>query len=176
MSELELDIKQIINESCNRDDFCIYNIIIALKYCNHLIGTKEKELIIKLLPIRTNKIQEIMQRSIAIQNTTLWQCKRQNYITASSSGQCANLMGKASRFNCLLDKVTHGSLSICPENYWTDFGHRFEPVVKMIYCARNNRTIHNIGLVPHKKIGYLAASTDGITTVDNEIINIEINT
>ena len=177
MNDLTTSIKYIITQSSMRSDINIANIIIALEHCYPKLQiTKQLIKTIKhLLPEQPNKLDNIKQQCIAITNTSKWDIARQWYITASLSGQCAGLMGKISRLNCLIEKVTYGSLSTCPETYWTDFGHRFEPVVKNIYTGRTGNHVHDVGLVCHDKIGYLAASTDGICLDQNgQIINIEI--
>ncbi len=174
----ESAIKTIISETLNDENFCISDIIIALKLtCSDTIDINTLVTkIYSLLPERTNKLDSIKQRTIAVSNTYQWDKARQSYITASLSGQCANLMGNISRMNCLIDKVTYGSMSTCPETYWTDYGHRFEQVIKHIYMEKTNNIIHDVGLIAHQKIGYMAASTDGIAvdSITGKLINIEI--
>ena len=80
-------------------------------------------------------------------------------------------MGPVARHNLLLEKASYGEYRSFNGGFHTHYGNRYEPVSNAIYCYRTGRKIHMFGLIPHKEIGFLAASTDGVT--DN-IRNIEI--
>jgi len=80
-------------------------------------------------------------------------------------------MGYVARLNLILEKATYGTYRTFFGGKATQYGTRFEPVSNDIYCYRNNTRIHEFGLIPHKTIPFLGASTDGVS---DELKNIEI--
>lgn len=123
------------------------------------------------LSAEQQKIAELQQRSMSSQRTTDWLAKRNNYITGSIIAHALNLMGQAARNNLLLEKASNGGYRSFGGSFHTHYGNRYEPVTNMIYCYRNKTKIHDFGLIQHKDVDFLAASTDGVT---DQLRNIEI--
>lgn len=107
------------------------------------------------------------------QKSAEWLSRRHNFITASVVAACAGLTGDSTRTNVLLDKASFGQYGHFGGGYYTDKGNIFEKVTNTIYCQRNMTSIHEFGLIPHKDIPFLGASTDGVT---ESLVNIEIKT
>lgn len=49
-------------------------------------------------------------------------------------------------------------------NKFTLWGERFEPIASGIYAQMNHTDVYDLGLIPHPKYEFLAASPDGITS------------
>jgi len=119
-----------------------------------------------------NRLIEFKNRELSgDQRTQEWLNQRNNYITASVVASASLLMGKVAYNNLLLEKGSKGQFKTFFGNIHTHHGNQFEPVTNDIYCYRNNTKIHEFGLIPHKTVPFLGASTDGVT---NELRNIEI--
>lgn len=104
------------------------------------------------------------------QGSAEWLSRRYRYLTASTVGVALGIDGPAARTNLLLEKVLGES------NFRggaaTQWGHRYEPLIDLIYEFRHPRvTVHHLNLVEHKTVKYLGASTDGLASNG---INMEI--
>lgn len=135
------------------------------------VGSLEFDLPDSELTEYQRKINELKSRSVTSQRTTDWLKVRHEYITASVMASALSLMGKSSRENLLLEKASYGDFKTFFGNIHTHHGNQFEPVTNAIYCYRNNTKIYDYGLIPHKTVPFLGASTDGVTS---ELRNIEI--
>jgi putative phage-type endonuclease len=119
-------------------------------------------------------LESLRQRELSgEQKSDEWLRRRHNFITASAVAACAGLAGESSRMNVLLEKASYGQYSHFAGGYYTDKGNIFETVTNSIYCQRNSTEIHEFGLIPHKEVPFLGASTDGVTS---SLVNIEIKT
>lgn len=118
------------------------------------------------------KLNELNKRShFADQRSAEWKQQRHSYITGSAVAHAAGIMGAVARQNLLLEKASTGQFSSFFGNIYTHFGNMMEPVTNAIYCHKNSTQIREYGLIEHKDIKFLGASTDGVT---NELRNIEI--
>ena len=48
-------------------------------------------------------------------------------------------------------------------NAATEHGNKYEDVARVIYEKRYNEKVHELGIIPHPEIGFLAGSPDGVT-------------
>lgn len=118
------------------------------------------------------KLAELESRSFNDdQRTEGWLKRRHDFITGSIVAHAIGLMGPAARHNLLLEKASYGEYRSFNGGYHTHYGNRYEPVSNAIYSYRTGRKINMFGLIPHNKVEFLGASTDGVT---NNNRNIEI--
>lgn len=130
------------------------------------------ELLINGSDAKKAKIKELYKRTKKnAQGTQEWLNDRHNYISGSITAHAANHMGYIARLNLILEKATFGEYRTFFGGKATHYGTRYESVSNDIYCYRNNTQIHEFGIIPHKNISFLGASTDGVS---NELRNIEI--
>lgn len=124
-------------------------------------------------PDLNSKLEELRSRDLTsgIQRDQNWLKIRQNHLTASTIAAAAGLMGNASRQNLLLEKASWGEYGSFGGGTHTHFGNRFEEVTNDIYCYRKKTVIHEFGMIRHKTVSFLGASTDGVS---GEGRNIEI--
>lgn len=121
-----------------------------------------------------DRLTQYESRSMGDQRTDDWLKKRNNYLTASTIAQAANLCAESARTNLLLEKGSCGSHRTFFGNVHTHHGNQFEPVVNSVYCYRNDTIIYDYGLIAHKTIPFLGASTDGVACYPDQLRNIEI--
>ena len=145
--------------------------------------------------IRIKPNKEILRKKIEYlrsipqpeQRTNEWYLFRHKFLTASSiwkafgsqSSQNQLIHDKCKPIN--IDK--YKAVSIDSAMHW---GNKYEPVSISIYEQKYNTTISDFGCIPHKNITFIAASPDGINTLDTSdrygrmlevknIVNREIN-
>ena len=101
------------------------------------------------------------------QRTTEWYNFRYKYLTASSIWKA--FISQSTRNQLIYDKCK--PLNIEKYNHTTTdspmhWGHKYEPVSVQIYEHLFNTNVSDFGCIPHKTIHYLAASPDGINTLE----------
>lgn len=110
------------------------------------------------------KIKEFRKYPHYKQGSRDWLTQRNNYLTASTIAAAIGLKGKAARRELLIGKVSFGKLNTFRGNSATNWGNKHEEVANMIYCYRNNVTVHEFGLIPSEKYPILGVSPDGIVS------------
>lgn len=116
-----------------------------------------------------NNLTRILSLPQIEQRTDLWLQLRYDLVTASILARAIGLCGKASRNTLLYSKICRSSEF--KGTYPTERGNRLEPVTNLLYTDITGRSVHDVGLVRHKTIPYIGASSDGI---DEYGTNIEI--
>uniref|UniRef100_A0A6C0ILQ7 YqaJ viral recombinase domain-containing protein n=1 Tax=viral metagenome TaxID=1070528 RepID=A0A6C0ILQ7_9ZZZZ len=101
------------------------------------------------------------------QRTTEWYNFRYRYLTASSIWKA--FISESTKNQLIFDKCK--PLNIEKYNHTsTDspmhWGHKYEPISVQLYEDYYKTTVSDFGCIPHATIGYLAASPDGINTLE----------
>lgn len=105
------------------------------------------------------------------QRTPEWYDIRSRYLTASSLWKA--FMSQSTKNQLIFDKCkplnmdkynSNRNVSIESPLHW---GHKYEPLSVMFYEKLYSTTISDFGCLPHKTISYLAASPDGINTLES---------
>jgi len=121
------------------------------------------------------------------QRTNEWYIFRHKFLTASSIWKAFG--SKSSQNQLIYDKCKpinidkYKTVSIDSAMHW---GNKYEPVSISIYEQKYDTKISDFGCIPHKDISFIAASPDGINTLDTSdrygrmlevknIVNREIN-
>jgi hypothetical protein len=111
-------------------------------------------------------MDELCSREQVEQRTPAWYAQTAIVISASELGA---LFGSPRlRAQLVMSKITLGTLRTnilaCPSKTMTpfDWGIRFEPVVKQIYCHRYNATIKELGRLTDLEDKRCTASPDGL--------------
>lgn len=103
------------------------------------------------------------------QRTPEWYEFRYNHLTASNiwktfySNSTRNqlIFEKCKPHNS--DKYKKGNLSLDSPLHW---GQKYEPLSALLYEKMYNTTVSDFGCIPHNKHNFLAASPDGINTLE----------
>ena len=145
--------------------------------------------------IRIKPNKEILRKKIEYlrsipqpdQRTNEWYLFRHRFLTASSIWKAFG--SQSSQNQLIYDKCKPINVdkykAVCTDSamHW---GNKYEPVSISIYEQKYNTTISDFGCIPHKNISFIAASPDGINTLDTSdrygrmlevknIVNREIN-
>ncbi len=101
------------------------------------------------------------------QRTTDWYNFRYRYLTASSIWKA--FISESTRNQLIFDKCKplnlekYNSVSTDTPMHW---GNKYEDVSLQIYEYKYKTKVSDFGCIPHSTIGYLAASPDGINTLE----------
>ena len=119
------------------------------------------------------KIEKVVNSAQTTQRTEAWYLEHQNLLTGSEIGDLFE--SQATRQSLIWSKIIQKESKIqgnqaVPYEYLTpfDWGHRFEPVVKMILEWKYKINIKELGRICHPNEPRLAASPDGIITSTSE--------
>jgi hypothetical protein len=134
-------------------------------------NTLESQLIAK-------KIERVLKATQTAQRTDAWYEEHTNLLTGSEIGDLFE--SEATRQSLVWSKIvpkesrTHNSAQAVPYEYMGpfDWGHKFEPVVKMLLEWKYNIHIAELGRISHPTEPKLAASPDGIITMAHGQDNI----
>ena len=119
----------------------------------------------------TEKIQQLRAIPQPNQRTPEWYAFRHKYLTASSlykvfgSDSVRNqlIFDKCKPLN--IERFT-GPVSIESPMHW---GQKYEPMSIMLYEERYRTKVSDFGCLPHPWLPFLAASPDGINTVESSL-------
>jgi len=102
------------------------------------------------------------------QRTAEWYEFRHKNLTASSVWKAFGTPGTVNQLiydKCSpLDTTKYSRFSTASPMHW---GHKYEPVSIMWYENEYSTAVSDFGCIPHKTIPYLAASPDGINTLES---------
>lgn len=114
-----------------------------------------------------NRINQVLKKTQTTQRTNAWYLEQQNLLTGSEIGDLFETT--STRQSLIWSKVIPKEQRVTsnqavPYEYLTpfDWGHRFEPVVKMLLEWKYNIRIAELGRIGHPTEPRLAASPDGI--------------
>jgi len=99
------------------------------------------------------------------QRTTEWYNFRYKFLTASSIWKA--FISESTRNQLIFDKCKplnvekYSHTSLDSPMHW---GHKYEPVSVILYELLYKTHVSDFGCIPHKTLGFLAASPDGINT------------
>lgn len=125
----------------------------------------------------TAQIEKVLKAIQTVQRTDTWYQEQYNLLTGSEIGDLFE--SEASRQSLIWSKIVPKEQKFqnkaVPYEHLTpfDWGHKFEPVVKMILEWKYNIHIAELGRICHPYEPRLAASPDGIitSTTDNDNLN-----
>jgi len=101
------------------------------------------------------------------QRTAAWYNFRYKYLTASSIWKA--FISESTRNQLIYDKCKplnvekYSHTSTDSPMHW---GHKYEPVSVQLYEFLYKTTVSDFGCIPHTTLGFLAASPDGINTLE----------
>ena len=101
------------------------------------------------------------------QRTRAWYEFRYRYLTASSIWKA--FISESTKNQLIFDKCKPLNVNkynaVCLDSpmHW---GHKYEPLSITIYEKRYSTKVSDFGCLPHKTLGFLAASPDGINTIN----------
>lgn len=134
------------------------------KHCedeNTIASIKQR---LSVLKTNKRKVKELLKLPKVEQKSEPWYKMRQNLITASDFAQALGFGKFGNQTDIIKKKVRPEESSASFNNPFFKWGNMFEPVANDIYSLLHyNVTIHEFGLLPHKKLSYFGASPDGIT-------------
>jgi putative phage-type endonuclease len=102
------------------------------------------------------------------QRTPAWYNFRYKYLTASSIWKA--FISESTRNQLIYDKCKplnvekYSHTSLDSPMHW---GHKYEPVSIQLYESLYDTQVSDFGCIPHKTLAFLAASPDGINTLDS---------
>ena len=102
------------------------------------------------------------------QRTPAWYNFRYKYLTASSIWKA--FISESTRNQLIYDKCKplnvekYSHTSLESPMHW---GHKYEPVSIQLYEAFYDTQVSDFGCIPHKTLDFLAASPDGINTLES---------
>lgn len=102
------------------------------------------------------------------QRTTEWYTYRYRFLTASSIWKA--FISESTRNQLIYDKCKplniekYSHTSADSPMHW---GHKYEPVSVQLYELLYKTKVSDFGCIPHKSLHYLAASPDGINTLES---------
>ena len=101
------------------------------------------------------------------QRTTEWYNFRYKFLTASSIWKA--FISESTRNQLIFDKCKplnvekYSHTSLDSPMHW---GHKYEPVSVILYELLYKTQVSDFGCIPHNTLGFLAASPDGINTLE----------
>ena len=113
---------------------------------------------------KLNYLQNVPQPE---QRTAEWYNFRYRYLTASSIWKA--FISESTRNQLIFDKCKplniekYSHTSTDSPMHW---GHKYEPVSVQLYELLYQTQVSDFGCIPHKTLNYLAASPDGINTLE----------
>jgi putative phage-type endonuclease len=132
----------------------------TLTYSNNLI---DKERI-------SNKIYYLQNVPQPEQRTNEWYLFRQKFLTASSIWKA--FISNSTKNQLIYDKCQPVNIEKY-KHFSTDspmhWGQRYEPVSIMYYEKKYQTIISDFGCISHRTLSFLAASPDGINTLDSSL-------
>lgn len=107
-------------------------------------------------------LQSLLERELAAALTDKWFEIRKTCFSATDVGAILGMDPYKTRRQILADKIQP------PEQPWsgnanTRHGQRYEAVSKMEFVRRTGERVHEVGLLAHPTVSFLAATPDGIT-------------
>jgi putative phage-type endonuclease len=166
-STISYDICDEIS-SCVEQAMKLFYTLIAPKrsFKNTFIRNASKKLINKQrIKDKITYLQNIIQPE---QRTTEWYNFRYKYLTASSIWKA--FISESTRNQLIFDKCKplnlekYNHTSTDSPMHW---GHKYEPVSIKLYEMLFQTKVSDFGCIPHKTTAFLAASPDGINTLES---------
>ena len=117
--------------------------------------------------MQRKKIEYLQSIPQPDQRTDAWYLFRHKFLTASSIWKAFGTQG--SKNQLIYDKCKPINIDkykyVCTDSamHW---GNKYEPLSILIYETKYNTKVSDFGCLPHKTIPYIAASPDGINTLD----------
>jgi len=104
------------------------------------------------------------------QHTPEWYAFRNQHITASNAWKAFGTQSSKNQLiyeKCKAHVEDHTQKSVNLSETSLTWGHKYEPLTRMIYENINNTTINDFGCIEHSTHKFLAASPDGIVVGNN---------
>ena len=152
--DIELEVDKIVDEA-------------ARLYFTHVVPRRSymnSEVYGKLnIGVMAAKIDYLMKVPQPDQRTDEWYRYRHDHLTASSLWKAFSTQSNINQLiygKCVpLDVTKYGRVNLDSPLHW---GQKYEDVSIAWYENKYNTKVRDFGCIPHKRLGYLAASPDGI--------------
>lgn len=144
---------------------------VSMKLAEYARNQKKDE---SMVSLRQQKLNYLLSRPQIVQRSEEWYADATQALSASQFGTI--FKSPRTRGQLILEKAgitpreNTGQRHTCITEYMNpfDWGIRFEPVVRQVYCAMTHTLVGELGRLRHPTDNRLSASPDGVVIEDTE--------
>ncbi len=168
-----IDTDPVVRDQCSftLDIFLDSVYDASVKVSEHLRNQKKENTDVE---VRRQKLNHLLSRPQIVQRSEEWYADATQALSASQFGTI--FKSPRTRGQLVLEKAgitpreNTGQRHTCITEYMNpfDWGIRFEPVVRQVYCALTHTLVGELGRLRHPTDNRLSASPDGVVIEDTE--------